>query len=86
MRDTLTLMALLEEAKQDLARFKAAGPDPRAVFRSTPGCTIGCGACDIKCAILTGRVCALNDELDDAVMTPALASLGSFHVAYEGNA
>lgn len=86
MRDMLTIMADLESARRHLAEFKAAGPDPRAVFRATPGCTIGCDTCDIKCAILTGRVCALNDALEDACHDARAASFGSFLVAYEGNA
>lgn len=70
----------LAEARDALSRFKAAGPDPRAVFRQTPGCSIGCGQCDIKCAILTGEVHDLE------VKASALGGASSFFISEPGGA
>lgn len=87
MRTLLFIKQELEDAEAHLREFKEAGPDGREVYRATPGCTIGCEKCDVKCAILTGDVYHLTEQLEAATQSfVRQAGSGSFYVAYEGTA
>lgn len=87
MRTLLSIKQELEDAEDHLREVRAAAPTGREVYRATPGCTIGCEKCDVKCAVLTGEVYHLSKQLEAATDSfVRQAGSGCFYVAYEGTA
>jgi hypothetical protein len=80
-RDVALIASQLDNAIVHRNRAWAGEKTGTPVYRSTPGCTRYCAACDIRCAVLTGAVHDLERELEAAL---AVSTAPTFYVSEGG--